>query len=70
METRKGQSASLKRVRSVNYQDVDAAMIIWFPQLSENPQLRIDGIMLHRKANDFARAFGKDPKITSTWVDR
>ena len=70
VETRKGQSTSLKRARLITNQDVDTALITWFGQHSENPDLRIDGLMLQKKANNFARAFGKDTEVTSSWIDR
>ena len=70
METRNRQSSSLNCVRLVKYQDVDIAMITWFRQHLEKTEFRIDGIMLHRKANYFAREFAKDAEITQSWVDR
>ena len=70
METRKGQSPSLKPARLITNQDVDTALITWFRQHSENPDLRIDGLMLQKKANNFARAFGKDTEVTSSWIDQ
>ena len=70
VETRKGQSPSLKRARLITNQDVDTALITWFRQHSENPDLQIDGLMLQKKANNFSRAFGKDTEVTSSWLDR
>lgn len=70
MERRKGQTVNIKRARSISFEDVDSAMIIWFRQYSKDPELRIDSQMLHTKANYFAREFGKETDLTKSWVDR
>ena len=70
VETRKGQSPSLKRALLITNKDVDTALTTWFRQHSENPDLRIDELMLQKKANNFARAFWKDRELTSSWIDR
>ena len=37
---------SVKRVKCVSFEDVDDALIIWFRQMSAQPNIRLDGEML------------------------
>ena len=50
-DARKG---SIKRLKSIKFEDVDAALILWFRQAANNLTLEIDGDMLGY--------FGKLPK--------
>ena len=59
-----------KRIRATQYEDVDAALILWFKQLYARPDIRVDGLMLNEKAGYFAKEFGYDSPPSSSWVDR
>lgn len=64
------QSESIKRLRSTNYDDVDAALILWFRQNYARPDIRIDGEMLLGKAGYFSSEFGHDTAPSDSWIDR
>lgn len=59
-----------KRLRVTNYDDVDAALILWFRQYYNKPNLRVDGEMLYQKAKYFAEAFNHETSPSSSWIDR
>jgi len=59
-----------KRLKLVTFEDVDAALIIWFRQLYEKPDLRIDGEMLLEKACMFAGEIGHESKPDRGWINR
>ena len=54
-----------KRLRSNNFEDVDAALILWFKE-----QVRIDGDVLLRKAAYFASEFEYAMQPSSSWINR
>uniref|UniRef100_A0A8C4RAM7 HTH CENPB-type domain-containing protein n=1 Tax=Eptatretus burgeri TaxID=7764 RepID=A0A8C4RAM7_EPTBU len=63
---------SVKRVKRVSFEDVDDALIIWFRQMSAQPNIRLDGEMLLLKARQFAADLGHDDAETLPmhWIDR
>ena len=63
-------SAKRKRFRSVTFEDVDMALIIWFRQYQAKPDLRIDGLMLVQKAMYFSKKFGNETSPDMSWIER
>jgi len=63
---------SVKRVKCMSFEDVDDALIIWFRQMSAQPNIRLDGEMLLLKARKFAADLGHDDAETLPmhWIDR
>uniref|UniRef100_A0A8C4QV77 HTH CENPB-type domain-containing protein n=1 Tax=Eptatretus burgeri TaxID=7764 RepID=A0A8C4QV77_EPTBU len=59
-------------VKRVSFEDVDDALIIWFRQMSAQPNIRLDGEMLLLKARKFAADLGHDDAETLPmhWIDR
>ncbi|XP_041460886.1 tigger transposable element-derived protein 4-like [Lytechinus variegatus] len=66
-DARKG---NLKRRKTITFDDVDAALLLWFRQKESQPDLRLDGEMLLTKAKHFAEQFGHDAPLTMSWVER
>ena len=66
-DVRKG---NIKRLKKLTFEDVDAALILWIRQASNNPSLRIDGEMLLTKATYFKQEFGEETSISMGWVYR
>jgi hypothetical protein len=67
VDARKG---SIKRSRIISLNDVESALIIWFRQYCNKPDLRIDTDMLVSKANYFCGEFGHETTVTNGWVHR
>ena len=63
-------TSARKRFRATDYDDVDAAMVIWFRQYYGMPDLRIDGEMLLAKAAYFANEFKHEKAPSPAWMDR
>ncbi|XP_060759521.1 tigger transposable element-derived protein 4-like [Neoarius graeffei] len=64
-------AGGVKRVRKVSYEDVDAALLVWFRQKAALLDIRIDTEMLRLKAEYFARQLGhEDTTISGGWVNR
>ena len=63
---------SVKRVKCVSFEDVDDALIIWFRQMSAQPNIRLDGEMLLLRACKFSADLGYDDAETLPmhWIDR
>ncbi|XP_033106035.1 tigger transposable element-derived protein 4-like [Anneissia japonica] len=61
----------LKRIKTTTFVDVDKALLAWFRQNAFIPRtLKVDGISLITKANEFARKFGHEQLINMSWIDR
>ena len=58
-----------KRLRSNNFENVDAALILWFKEQYGRPQVRIDGDVLLRKAAYFASEFEYATQPSSSWIN-
>lgn len=63
---------TLKRIKKFSHENVDEALLMWFRQKAQIPDLRVDGQMLLMQANKFRVQF--DPEDTSTitmsWIER
>ena len=70
MEVAGKRSDGRKRLRSNNFEDVDAALILWFKEQYERPQVRIDGDELLRKAAYCASEFEYATQPSSSWINR
>ena len=70
LETTSDGKKDLKRVRLGQFEDVDAALILWFRQMDVRPELRLEGDMLYEKAKYFAREFQHETPPSMAWVDR
>uniref|UniRef100_A0A4W3J6G9 HTH CENPB-type domain-containing protein n=1 Tax=Callorhinchus milii TaxID=7868 RepID=A0A4W3J6G9_CALMI len=60
----------VKRTKHITFEDVDAALILWFRQKSSLPEMKIDGEMLRQKADYFARELGHEGRVSMGWIDR
>ena len=62
-----------KRSRPSNYEDVDAALLMWFKQ-KRDAGLCLDGEILRTKATEFATMLGLEKMdengITLSWINR
>ena len=70
MEGAGKRSDGRKRFRNNNFEDVDAALILWFKQHYGRPQIRIDGDILLRKAAYFASEFDYATPPSASWINR
>lgn len=61
---------NFKRQKNGKYDDVGAALLLWFRQKESQPDLRLDGDMLLSKAKKFAEEFGYDSPPSMSWVER
>ena len=67
LDARKG---TIKRVKGVTFDDVDAALRLWLQQKDSSADLHIDIEMLISKAKDFAHKLGHDTFPNISWVHR
>ena len=68
MEGAGKRSDGRKRLRSNNFEDVDAAVILWLKEQYGSPQVRMNGDVLLRKAAYFASEFEYATQPSSSWI--
>lgn len=66
-DARKG---NIKRAKKCSFEDVDAALIIWFRQKSRALDTRLSGELMLQKANYFVGEFGHESTVSPGWIDR